>query len=285
MFRGLTVILSSLLFLLFVLNPPVNAADRSEKVFPVSKIPNLMVTNYTGAVSVKGWQNSEIKIISTKYSQNVEIDTEANTSKVRVSTHVLDKLASTEKAKVDYQIYVPEESNLDIRSNMGSVEVENIKGEVAIDVVEAAVKIVGVTGYLHTRSLGSKISISNSRGIIQTTTVSGDIFFSKLDSNNLTALSTLGNISYEGDFASGGKYNFSTNEGLILIQCPDQASVEWDAKTVKGVIESDLPIKSKTHRPATRDSYGKQSLLGTLNTGDATVQLSTFSGKIKINRK
>ena len=285
MFRGLIVILSSLLFLLFVLSSPVNAADRSEKVFPVSKIPNLMVTNYTGAVSVKGWQNSEIKIISTKYSQNVEIDTEANTSKVRVSTHVLDKLASTEKAKVDYQIYVPEESNLDIRSNMGSVEVENIKGEVAIEVVEAAVKIVGVTGYLHTRSLGSKISISNSRGIIQTTTVSGDIFFSKLDSNNLTALSTLGNISYEGDFASGGKYNFSTNEGLILIQCPDQASVEWDAKTVKGVIESDLPIKAKTHRPATRDSYGKQSLLGTLNTGDATVQLSTFSGKIKINRK
>jgi hypothetical protein len=285
MIRGLISLPSSLLFLLLVLNSPMTAWERSEKIFPVSKNPNLMVTNYTGAVSVKGWQNSEIKIISTKYSQNVEIDIEANNSKVRVSTHVLDKLASAEKAKVDYQIYVPEESNLDIRSNMGSVEVENIKGEVAIDVVEANVKIAGVTGYLRARSLGSKVSISNSKGIIQTTTVSGDIFFTKLDSNSLTALSTLGNISYEGDFSSGGKYNFSTNEGLILIQCPDQASVEWDAKTVKGVIESDLPIKSKTHRPAPHDSYGKQSLLGTLNTGDATVQLSTFSGKIKIKRQ
>lgn len=268
-----------------LLFPGVLAADRIEKVFPVSKNPSLMLTNYTGSVSVKGWQSPEIKVICTRYSQNVEIDTESNANKVRVATHVLDKLASADKARVDYQIFVPEDSNLDIRSNIGTVEVENIKGEVGIDVVEAAVKVTGVSGYIHARSLGSRIAISESRGIIQATTVSGDISFSKLDSNNVTALSTLGNISYEGDFVSRGKYNFSTNEGVILVECPDQASVEWEARTVKGGIESNLPIKSKNHAPSTRGFVGKQSLLGTLNQGDATVQLSTFSGKIKINRK
>src|SRR5437867_6958570 len=95
------------------------AAERIEKVFPVSKNATLMLTNYTGAVSVKSWQNPELKVICTKYSQNVEIDTESNGNKVRVATHVLDKLATAEKAKVDYQIFVPEESNLDIHSNMG----------------------------------------------------------------------------------------------------------------------------------------------------------------------
>ena len=98
-------------------------------------------------------------------------------------------------------------------------------------------------------------------------------------------MSTLGNISYEGDFVSRGKYSFTTNEGVILIQCPSQASVEWEARTVKGGIESNLPIKSKSHSAAAQGFVGKQSLLGTLNQGDATVQLSTFSGKIKINRK
>jgi DUF4097 and DUF4098 domain-containing protein YvlB len=261
------------------------AADRIERIFPVSKTPSLMLTNYTGSVSVKGWQASEIKIICTKYSQNVEIDTESNANRVRVATHVFDKLAAAERARVDYQIFVPEESNLDIRSNMGTVEVENVKGEVGIDVVEAAVKVTGVSGYIHARSLGSRLAISESRGIIQTTTVSGDILFTKLDSNNLTAMSTLGNISYEGDFVSRGKYNFSTNEGAILIQCPAQASVEWEARTVKGGIESNLPIKSKNHAPSTNQGIMRQSLLGTLNQGDATVQLSTFSGKIKIIRK
>jgi DUF4097 and DUF4098 domain-containing protein YvlB len=127
--------------------------------------------------------------------------------------------------------------------------------------------------------------IENSSGIILATTVSGDIQFSKLDSNSVTAVSTLGNISYEGNFVSRGKYNFSTNEGIILVQCPDQASVEWDARTVKGKIKSNLPIRSKSHAPSSVGVVGKQSLVGTLNQGEATVQLSTFSGEININRR
>ena len=154
-----------------------------------------------------------------------------------------------------------------------------------MDVVDAPVRVVGTAGYVVAKSLGSKLEISQSRGIIQTNSVSGDIVFSKLESDNVIASSTLGNIFFEGDFKSGGKYNFSTNEGYISIHCPDQASVEWDAKTVKGAIESDLPIKSKNHHSAPRNSLERQSLFGTLNSGDATVQLSTFSGKIRIRRK
>jgi hypothetical protein len=270
---------------LIFISASLQAADRIEKVFLVSKNPNLLLTNYSGVISIKSWQNSEIKAVCIKHSQNVEIDTESSGNKVRISTHVLDKLASPEKAKVDYQIFVPEESNVQVQSNMGSVVIENVKGEVTVDVVDAPVSVVGVTGYINAKSLGSKLEVSQSKGIIQTNTVSGDIVFTKLDSNNVTALSTLGNIFYEGDFIGGGKYNFSTNEGLISIHCPDQASVEWDARTVKGGIESDLPIKSKNHHTVSRNLNGRQALFGTLNSGDATVQLSTFSGKIRIRRK
>jgi hypothetical protein len=263
----------------------LQAADRIEKVFPVSRNASLMLTNYSGAVSVKGWQNSEIKIIFTKYSENVEIDTESTPNKVRVTTHVLDKLAAAEKARVDYQIYVPEEASVEILNNMGTVDVENIKGAVKIDVIEAGVKVVGVQGGVQATSLGSMLAISESAGPIQTTTVSGDINFSKLDSNNVTANSTLGNISYEGDFARLGNYRFSTNEGVILIQCPEQASAEFTTNTVKGKIKSNLPIKSKKHAARSTSISGKQSLLGTLNQGDANVTLNTFSGEINITRR
>ena len=263
----------------------LQAADRVEKVFPVSKNSSLMLLNYSGMISIKGWQNTEIKATCIRHSQNVEIDTEFGGNKVRIATHVLDKLASADKAKVDYQIFVPEDAGVQVQSNMGSVVIENIKGPVNVDVVDAPVRVVGTAGYVVAKSLGSKLEISQSKGIIQTNSVSGDIVFSRLESGNVIALSTLGNIFFEGDFKSGGKYNFSTNEGFISINCPDQASVEWDAKTVKGAIESDLPIKSKNHRSAPRNSLERQSLFGTLNSGDATVLLSTFSGKIKITRK
>ena len=269
----------------FFLATFLHAADRIEKSFPVSKNASLMLTNYTGTISVKSWQNPEVKVSCTKYSQNVEIDTELTGSKVRVATHVLDKLAAADKNRVDYQVYVPEETTLEILNNMGTVDVENIKGSVKVDVIEAAVKITGVQGGVQATSLGSKVAISESSGPIQTTTVSGDIVFSKLDSNSVTANSTLGNISYEGDFARLGNYRFSTNEGVILVQCPDQASVEWNARTVKGKIRSNLPIRSKSHAPSTAGISGKQALLGTLNQGDANVTLSTFSGEININRR
>ena len=263
----------------------LQAADRIEKVFPVSKNASLMLTNYTGTISVKGWQNPEVKVVYTKYSQNVEIDMESTPSKVRVATHVLDKLAAADKTRVDYQVYVPEEATLEIVNNMGTVDVENIKGGVKVDVIEAVVKITGVHGGVQATSLGSKVAISESSGPIQTTTVSGDIVFSKVESNSVTANSTLGNISYEGDFVRLGNYRFSTNEGIILVQCPDQASVEWNAKTVKGKIRSNLPIRSKNRAPSSTGIAEKQSLLGTLNQGDANVTLSTFSGEININRR
>jgi len=263
----------------------LQAADRIEKTFPVSKNASLILTNYTGTISVKGWQNSEVKVVCTKHSQNVEIDTESTPSKVKVTTHVLDKLATADKARVDYQVYVPEEATIEIVNNMGTVDVENIKGAVKVDVFEAVVKIAGVQGGVQATSLGSKLTISESTGPIQATTVSGDIAFSKLDSNSVTANSTLGNISYQGDFVRLGNYRFSTNEGVILVQCPEQASVEWNARTVKGKIRSNLPIRSKNHVPSSAGIAGKQSLFGTLNQGDANVTLSTFSGEININRR
>ena len=143
---------------IFLLPAGLQAADRIEKIFPVSKNASLILTNYTGTVSVKGWQNSEIKLVYTKYSQNVEIDTESTPSKVKVTTHVLDKLAAADKARVDYQVFVPEEATLEIVNNMGTVDVENIKGAVKVDVFEAAVKITGVQGGVQATSLGSKVA-------------------------------------------------------------------------------------------------------------------------------
>src|SRR4029077_3500355 len=103
--------------------PFLMAGDRFEKVFPVTKNPCVMITNYVGIVSVKGWQRQEVKVIATNFTRNVEIDTELIGGKVKIATHVLDKLATTEKAKVDYQILVPEDSNLDIQTNMGTLDV------------------------------------------------------------------------------------------------------------------------------------------------------------------
>jgi hypothetical protein len=261
----------------------IGAAEREEKTFNVGEAPTIILINYSGLISVEGGQQKFVKIIGIRHSENVEIDTEASPRRVRVTSHVLDRLATAENTVVDYELYVPERSNLEIRSNMGDVAVRNIRGQVSVDVVEAAVKVEGVEGYINACSLGRKaVEVTQSKGTIQATTVIGDIVLDQLESNNVKANSTLGNITYKGDFMEGGSYNLSSTDGQISVFCDEEASVEWEARTVKGSIKTNLPIKSKKHRPLWRD---RQSLLGTLNEGAATVQLSTFSGPIQIRRQ
>lgn len=274
-----------LLGLLTSVSMSPQAAEQVQKEFPVSKNPTVSVVNYSGMTSVKGSQTSQVKAVCTKSSQNVRIDTNSDGNRVGISTHVLDRLASPENVKVDCQIMTPEESNVEIRSNLGAVTVENIKGDMTIDVVNAQVKVGAVTGHIDAKSLGSKLEIANSKGTIRTNTVSGDILLSNLDSNSVTASSTLGNIVYEGMFLKGGKYNFSSNEGHITIQCSHDPSARWDARTFKGTIENNLPGKLGAARSSLLGHPGKQFLLGTTHSGDATVQLSTFSGRIQINHR
>ena len=256
---------------------------REEKIFNVGDSPTIILVNYSGLISVEGGKNKVVMVIGVRHSENVEIDSEVGPNRVRITSHVLDELAAAENTVVDYELYVPERSNLEIRSNMGVVTVRNIRGQVSVDVVEAEVKVAGVEGYINASSIGRKtVEVTQSKGTIQATTVIGDIVLDRLESDNVKASSTLGNITYKGDFIGGGSYNLSSTDGQISVICDEDASVEWEARTVKGSIKTNLPIKSKQHRPLWRDRH---SLLGTLNEGAATVQLSTFSGPIQIIRQ
>lgn len=253
---------------------------REEKIFNVGDSPTIILVNYSGLISVEGGKNKVVTVIGVRRSENVEIDSEVGPNRVRITSHVLDELAAAENTMVDYELYVPERSNLEIRSNMGVVTVRNIRGQVSVDVVEAEVRVAGVDGYVNASSIGRKaVEVTQSKGTIHATTVIGDIVLDQLESDNVKANSTLGNITYKGDFMGGGSYNLSSTDGQISVICDEEASVEWEARTVKGSIKTNLPIKSKQHRPLWRDRH---SLLGTLNEGAATVHLSTFSGPIQI---
>lgn len=270
--------------LMLTLPPGADAHDhREEKIFNVGDSPTIILVNYSGSISVEGGKNKVVTVIGMRRSKNVEIDSEVGPNRVRITSHVLDELATAENTVVDYELYVPERSNLEIRSNMGVVTVHNIRGQVSVDVVEAEVKVTGVEGYVNASSIGRKlVQVIQSKGTIHATTVTGDIVLDQLESNNVKANSTLGNITYKGDFIGGGSYNLSSTNGQISVICDEKASVEWEARTVKGSIKTNLPIKSKQHRPLWRDRH---LLLGTLNEGAATVQLSTFSGPIQIRRQ
>jgi len=92
-----------------------------------------------------------------------------------------------------------------------------------------------------------------------------------------------GDISYEGDFGGGGQYSLSSHTGAIDVLLPATASVDLDARTVRGSVENDFPLQQKTH--PTYAYVAGRSFAGTSNSGSSSVQLRSFSGKIRVKKR
>lgn len=266
------------------LSLPAAPGERLEKRFPTSANPALILTNDNGIVIVRGHPRNEVQIFATKRSANVEIDTEVMGNRLRIDTHWFDKNMKPAERTVDYWIEVPEGSSLEIHNVSGSVKVENVKGSVGIDVLNAPTEVVGIQGPVNLRSVSGPLSVSRCAGRIMANSISGDLNFVDLQSQSIDASTTSGNIRYEGNFFDNGRYALSNYSGEIEVMTVLDSSFELDARSVKGSVESEIPLKSKDHT-SFNPTQMRQSLLGVYNDGAASVHLSSFSGKIKIRKK
>lgn len=283
--RGLAVSIGVMLSILAspLLELWAGANDRVDKRFPTSSNPSIILTNDNGTVIVRGVPKNEVHLYATKRSSNVEIDSETVGNRVRIDTHWFDKNMKPTERTVDYWIEVPEKSSLEIHNVSGTVRVENVKGNTSVDVLNAPVELVGIQGSMKLRSVSGNLSISKSSGRIEANSISGDLSFADLESQSIDASTTSGNIRYKGNFYDNGRYALSNYSGTIDVVAVENSSFELDARSVKGSVESEIPLKSKSHTNF-NPALMRQSLLGIYNDGDASVHLSSYSGKIRIRK-
>lgn len=265
---------------------PLSAAgnDRFEKRFPVGATPTVIVTNDNGLITVRGTPRSEVHVVATKRSSNVEIDTEPMGNRLRFDTHLFDRNMKPQERTVDYVLEVPEKTSLEIHNVGGRVKVDGVSGGLSIDALNSSIELNDIHGSMILRSVSGNMSVARSSGRIEANSISGDLQFTDLSSQSVDGSTTSGNISFEGNFYDNGRYTLSNYSGFIDIATPADSSFELDARSVKGSVQSEIPLKSKSHTPF-NPAVMRQSLLGVYNDGAASVHLSSFSGKIRIRKK
>lgn len=261
---------------------------RLEKAYDTTPGPRINLTNLTGQVVVRGWDKLQVRAVCATASPRVEIDTEAfprtgPAEKIHFVTHVLDALVTGRDEAADYELQVPAGSSLEIRNRQGSVRVENMQGDVSVESVGATISVANVAGHLAVRSVGGDIEIIRPSGRVEVNSITGNLRFLAPTSSDLRASTTSGRITYDGDFVAGGDYILSAYSGDMDILCPPSASFELSAKTVKGKVDNAFPLTPNRHSASPLSSA--HSLLGTHSTGKATVELTSFSGTIRIRRQ
>jgi hypothetical protein len=258
---------------------------RLEKTFDTTREPRISLSNLKGLVLVRGWDKAQVHVVYTVASPRVEVDSEflPNTGpadKIHFNTHLLDSTLPVDEQGADYTLDVPAGASLEIRNPRGKIVVEGMQADASVESVGGDISIRDYSGHLSVRSVAGDIEVIRPSGNVEAVSVTGNLHFVSPTTTRLHGTTTSGRILYEGDFMDRGDYILSAYSGDVDIVCPPSASYELSATTSKGKVINTMPMTRRRESASSRDA--RKSLLGTYNTGKATVELTSFSGNIRI---
>lgn len=259
------------------------AAHRIEKRFPVELRPVVTVRNFQGRIHVKSWQKPEVLVVAEHASEKSEVDAEQVGNRIDVITHLLSENVAARELEANYEITVPEETELQVKTDSGWVVIERVSGDMTIDTVSAGVDMKEVSGYLVIKTVDGSLVCYRCAGRIDFNSTNGNVTFTQPLSQNVRASTYSGRISFDGDFLRGGIYVLKTFSGPIEVRFSDSDSFQLSA-TTRGEVDNQVKLKPPTRARRLTSGFAK-SVFGTFNDGLARVELTSFNGTIRILRR
>ena len=101
-------------------------------------------------------------------------------------------------------------------------------------------------------------------------------------------MTTTGNILYDGDFVRTGLYTMNSGRGLVEVRFSGTDSFDLNAQTYRGTVDNQAADFVKPDPHGTKhppQSKFRRSLFGTVGQGYAKVELSSYSGTIRILKR
>ena len=275
----------SILLGLAVASSAAAQARRFERHFDVEGKPLITVQNAVGRIQVRAWDRQEVLVAGQRASASVEVDTEQVGNRIEVATRVVSDSANPEALRADYEISVPTESELQVRSDSGNVTVDSVHGDMSFDTVAADLSLQDVEGYLVIKSIGGSTVCTRCTGRLDATSISGNFQLLQPSMDTVRVQTSSGNILFDGSFMNRGFYVLKNYSGTIEVRFSSNDSFDVRATSLYGNVINQAPVVPDRHNmPAPRSGMAK-SLFGSMNDGRARVELSSFNGTIKISKR
>jgi hypothetical protein len=180
----LLFIIASLIF-----PPAVWAQKQFSKTYPASRNVRLQLTNLTGTIEVYGWEREEIRVKASMESPTAKMLPESSSQNLTINI-VRDNQGRGDIGSVNFKVWVPYGSAVDIETKMGNLSVRDLSGSM----------------------IRAKISTD------------GDINLSNIRANTVMAESSIGNIFFDGELKTDGTYSFRLTRGDINVRIPFTSS-------------------------------------------------------------
>jgi Toastrack DUF4097 len=274
------------LTILMLVTPAAAQMRHWDKRFVVDGKPVIILRNPNGRIHVKASDRNEV-VVSAQYTgSRIVIDSEQADNRVELVTHLGGpQTTSPADLRADFEISVPIEAELQVRTDSGSVVVESVHGDMSFDTVAADVALQDVEGILVIKSVGGSLVCTRCAGRLDATSISGNFSLLQPVLNHVRLQTSSGNILFDGDFLSRGIYVMKNYSGTIDVRFSDRNSFDVRATSLYGLVVNQASVVPDTHRVAAPPPSMARSLVGSVNHGQARVELSSFNGTIKISKR
>jgi len=280
----------AILTVIMALSVIIALASDSHNQVKLNIAPGGMVNivNNSGSVTLHPGSQQQVTVNATTHSDKVEVDSNSipDGKRVEIRTHVLaQQKLSNDELKVDYDITVPAGVSVTVSTATAPITIENLNANLSLssDMGKITVKNAA-NAHIHVRSVAAPVALTNvTASYVEITSSSGAVQLEDVFGPKVTAGTTGGDITYRGDCSGGGVYSLTTHSGTIDVTLPQNASVDLTARSVTGYVENDFPFQQKSH-PTFVPSPGR-SLVGTSNSGSSSVELQSFSGRIRVKKQ
>ena len=287
--RGMLLAVGSVLFLSVASAAFAHNTDQQERHFKVKERPVVILDNIVnGRIEVKSWKNPEVVVTSSTVTDKVSIDIEQVGDRIDINASSTVVSSDPHDVEANFQLVVPEQTELQLKTQTGLILVEQVNGDMKLQSVAGDVHLKEVSGYIIVRTTGGSLVCTLCSGRLDFTSISGSAQILQPSLNNVNLMTTTGNILYDGDFLRTGLYTMNSGRGLVEVRFSGNDSFDLNAQTYRGTVDNQAAdfLKPDEHgeKHHSQPKY-KQSLFGTVGQGFAKVELSSYSGTIRILKR
>ena len=293
----------------------VESTEPFTRSFPVSKAATLMLSNISGNIQVVPGTAATIEVEALKHAWGPN----AEQAKTRLADAIIETYATANRVEVrvehgirrdargldvEFNVKVPADAAVDLRTVSGDVRITNVKGEIRIQGVSGNLFLEGtarvgavktVSGDVSLTNTGSDmpVSLSTVNGDLQVQglaartidvdTINGDVRIAGWSGDRAHIRTLDGDLDLQTSLTKGGRYEIDSHSGDINLSLTEQPGFELEAHTFNGRIRIDFPIRSEG--PIRDSDRGPRSVRGTYGDGSSSLRLQTFNGNLTVTRR
>lgn len=287
-------------------------ATPAEKSLATDAKVNISLCISEGKINVHGWDRNEIRAYVSEGGSDLGFKVLQKSKQTEKPVWVMvlgfdpsknnenevEECLSGEEIELD----VPRGATVNIKSrdsetkieSVGKVRVENDGGGIYLDDIVSGIEARTYRGNVIVGNSSGTISLLATNGnivvynassseigdILKAKTINGAITLQEVEHRQIDVNSISGSIKFMGEILSGGQYSFGTQSGAILLSIPENSSCKINAFWQSGDFNSLMPMQNIKKTSVS----GVQNLTGQVGEGEATINLTTYSGRILIKK-